>query len=105
MSFSLSDKVELSETDIKSPVIELPEVFVPENLVFEVRIDAGGLQTTQQLTVQVDPVEDVARPLDTWTATRVDTAGPAASDQQETKPGIGKVWASLLAFLQTGRRR
>jgi hypothetical protein len=97
--------VELGGATGASPVIELPEVFVQEDLVFQVKISAGGQQTTQQLTVRVEPVEDVSRAALAGGALMQQSADAADSVEEARSPGVGKVWAALLAFLQTGRSR
>ena len=76
-----------------------------EDLLFEVRIDAGGTVTTQQLTVRIEPVEDVVRPVDAGTTSAALSSEYTTNEEEETKPGVGKVWAALLTFVQSGRRR
>ena len=98
--------IEFPDANSETPIVQLPEVFVREDLVFEVTIDMGGTLTKQLLTVRVEPVEDVVRPDDAG-ITRIDESSEFVTNEEETetKPGVGKLWAALLAFLQSGRRR
>ncbi|MCA8956541.1 MAG: hypothetical protein KDC87_10740 [Planctomycetes bacterium] len=92
----------MSDVSARNPSIVLPQVFVSEELVFEVTITVSGEQTTQQLTVRVEPVHDVQRPgtPSGGMAARADLdEGDAA---HEVKPGVGKLWAAMLAFLRGG---
>ena len=72
--------------------------FVPDPLMYALGVVV--------LEVLVGPVEDVVRPGDPR-LTGIDPSSEFLTNDgaAETKPGVGTLWAALLAFLQSGRRR
>ena len=98
--------LELAEPEGGVLHVRLPEVFVEEELVFQVEVVQGDRRLLQEVAVQVQPVGMTNRALS------IDDQGVAlaradggATDDGAGR-GIGKVWGAMLAFLgaQTGRR-
>ncbi|MCK5942279.1 MAG: hypothetical protein KAI24_09950, partial [Planctomycetes bacterium] len=86
--------------------IRTPEVFVEEELIFEVEVFRGGERVVQEVTVQVQPVGMSSRSLsiDQHLEQR-DGAGEA--DEEQGARGVGRIWGALLAFFgaQSGRKK
>lgn len=92
-------KVDLEATEGRVLRIRTPEVFVEEELVFEVELMSNGQRMVQEVTVQVQPVSMMARSL-AIDSTGADGAADDFSDTViETGRGLGKIWAAMLTFL------
>ena len=99
--------VALDEAEGEVLRVQLPEVFVEEELVFEVQVLRDGEVITQEVTVQVQPVALTERTLS------IDRSGPAYDGNSvgdDTTPTgfVAKMWAALGAAFWTGnssRRR
>jgi hypothetical protein len=98
--------LELAEPEGGVLHVRLPEVFVEEELVFQVELVQGDRRLVQEVAVQVQPVGMTNRALsiDEDGATLAHGGGGDAADGSGR--GIGKVWGAMLAFLgaQAGRR-
>ncbi|MCR9245969.1 MAG: tandem-95 repeat protein [bacterium] len=81
--------------------IELPETFAEEDLVFEVEMLINGEVQVQEITVRVQPVDAETR--DTQ-AQRPEfkRLTERHDDTFEEQRGVGKLWASLVAFTSMG---
>ncbi|MFN3244080.1 MAG: PKD domain-containing protein [Planctomycetota bacterium] len=86
--------------------IRTPELFVEEELVFEVEVWSGGERVVQEVTVQVEPVGMTSRSLsiDEHVESQQERAN---TDEEQGARGVGRIWGALLAFFgaQTGRRK
>ncbi|MEZ6038372.1 MAG: hypothetical protein R3F29_12890 [Planctomycetota bacterium] len=84
--------------------VQLPEVFVEEELVFKVELWRDGELTEQEVTVQVQPVGMIGRTLSI--DEHLDPSdGGADGGQEAPTGGIGKLWGALLAFFGAQPRR
>lgn len=84
--------------------IEMPETFTAEELVFQVEMQVGDEIVVEEITVQVEPVATEVRHAITPHVAHRDLGTYEATAPAESH-GVGKVWASLLAFGSTGRVR
>ena len=95
----------IGDNTAKNPTIRLPEVFVGEELVFEVTVRSGDGETTGEVRVRVEPVEPrfgETKPGDASGPPDGETLADLAEHTQESH-GIGKIWASLVAFFYSAR--
>ena len=95
----------ISQTDARAPTVELPEVFVEEELVFQVAVRSGSDQVTERVTVRVQPVDSTQRE-GTMQSSRAAELATLDDDQgpRESR-GIGRIWAALAALVRTGPPR
>jgi hypothetical protein len=86
--------------------IRTPELFVEEELVFEVEVWRGGERVVQEVTVQVEPVGMTSRSLSIDEHVEAQRER-ADTDEEQGARGVGRVWGALLAFFgaQSGRRK
>ena len=89
--------------------IEVPETFAREELVFQVEVMINGETLVQEITVEVKPVDAATRaPVGQQPRfERLQQLDDADSFVEQR--GVGKVWASLVAFssslpVRPGRR-
>ena len=78
--------------------IELPETFIGEELVFEVEVLVNGQRMVQDVTIQLQPVQAESRTEAMAKTLAVRHSSDAAGERFEAHRGVGKVWASLVAF-------
>ena len=99
--------IELDAAEGSSLHVRLPEVFVEEELVFQVELVQGDRRLVQEVSVQVQPVGLTNRALsiddDGLALARADSDG----DSDGAGRGVGRIWGAMIAFLgvQAGRRR
>jgi len=86
--------------------IRTPELFVEEELIFEVEVYHGGERVVQEVTVQVQPVGMTNRSLSIDEHVEQQQASSDDDDEQGAR-GVGRIWGALLAFFgtQAGRKK
>ncbi|MCA8949635.1 MAG: LamG domain-containing protein [Planctomycetes bacterium] len=85
--------------------IELPETFTAEELVFQVEMMIDGEVRIEEVTVQIQPVDGQTKagPVHVERGGRLDFGNDHGGF--EAQRGIGKLWASLVAFSSSGSLR
>ena len=102
--------IALSGEDTLAPRFDAPDVFVTEELEFEVSMTNGNETVVDRVRIRIDPVAVVAREdasMVGWSS--VDLGGEEDKGEEPQARGIGRVWAALLSILplrgmRSGRR-
>jgi hypothetical protein len=92
--------VSLSDSQGASPSFAAPQLFVGENLEFEVTTTNGSEVQHHRVRIRIDPVEAVARQgvsLTSWQPG--DEVHHSDDSQQDGARGIGRIWAAFAIFL------
>jgi hypothetical protein len=91
--------VAIDETADGKLHVHLPEVFAEEELVFQVALLSGTDRLVQEIAVEVQPVTMTQRPVDVDDVDHRQSEHAATDVPDVPGRGLGRIWASLLAFL------
>ncbi|MFK7741457.1 MAG: REJ domain-containing protein [Planctomycetota bacterium] len=99
-------EIELADADGNGLLVVTPEVFLEEEIVFEVEFVVGNERIVQEVALQVQPVGLTNRSLAIDDYARDTTPDAREGDEQPTR-GLGRIWGALLAFFgaQASRRK
>lgn len=95
--------IELRDANGRGLLVTTPEVFLEEEVVFEIEFVRGDERVRQEVTVQVQPVGLTNRALTIDDHAQQSTGADIGEDEPHPL-GFGRIWGALLAFFAMQKR-